>query len=157
VYGGWKNYMGHSNQAFGNVYLFVDIGADERRDLPRRTPFSGFDMPFCVHHPGVHRGLSGYGDAWTDNTCVLWRRADPYDLDACDLSGGAQGLRGIVPATGGNRFYSRFAPQVRCGDRRLNLTEWAALGYDVDSVARPLAELTPEMVVEMGRRVLLMR
>jgi hypothetical protein len=149
--------MGHSNAAVGNVYLFADVGADERRDLPRRTPFSGFDMPFCVHHPGVHRGLSGYGDSWADNTCVLWRRADLYDLDACDLSQGAAGLAGMVPAMSGNRFWSRFAPQVRCGERRLNLSEWAALGYDTGSEARPLAELTVEMVVQMGRRVLLMR
>lgn len=156
VYGGWKNYMGHSNAAYGNVYLLVDIGADDRRDLPRKTPFTGFDMPYCVHHPGVHKGLSGYDDVWRDNTCVMWKPlgGDLYDLDACDVDAG---LKGMVPEMSGNRFYTRGVARVKCGWRVMNISQWGEQGYDVGSRALPLADLSIEKMVGMGRRVLLMR
>jgi hypothetical protein len=55
VYGGYKNYLGHSKIAMSNVYVYPDASRDS---------------PFCMMTAGQDPGHSGYNEKWQNNACI---------------------------------------------------------------------------------------
>ena len=146
VYGGYKNFLGHSKTVMFNVYVYPDANI--------HTPTDGYTYltePFCGTHSGATRGdlASGWGEIWANNTCIIGN-PNIYVFVACDPDGDNEGL---IPLTYNNTFY---APNkdvhVHCKDRFLTLQEFQALGYDKGSVVNDVVDT--ETIIGWGKKLL---
>ena len=135
VYGGYKNHLGHTKRVLGNYYIYPDVSG----------------KPYCGTHTGatVDKLPSGFDEEWANNTCVIGN-PDIYSFVTCNPNGNNTGL---IPFTANNSFY---APNkdvfIRCGDQKLSLAEFQAMGYDIGSqVFNPVDAST---IVDWGRKLL---
>lgn len=156
VYGGWKNFLGHSNVAALNIYALADIGWEDKHDLPtRKVPAAGFNSPFCLHHPAAHAGTIGYGNTYVNNTCFLWASSSLYDLGwDCDPT---KDMHGLEPTTANNVLFTPHEPTVTCKDKVWTWQEWLALGFDHGSKWHHVSDIGGKDIVEMGRKLLMTR
>ena len=144
VYGGYKNYLGHSKTVMYNAYIYPD-GIHTKKQ-------TYLGNPYCANHDGATVTVlpSGWGEVWANNKCIIGN-PDIYGFGTCDVNGDLK--KGLVPLTYNNTFY---APNkdiyIRCGDKNLTLTEYQAMGFDKGSVVNDLVDL--DTVIEWGKQLL---
>ena len=144
VYGGYKNFLGHSKTVMYNAYIYPD-GIHTEKQTYRR-------YPYCANHDGATVTVlpSGWGEVWANNRCIIGN-PDIYSFDACDVNGDLK--KGLVPFTYNNTFY---APNrdvyIGCGNVNLTLAEYQAMGFDIGSVVNDVVDIGT--VVDWGRQLL---
>ena len=148
VYGGFKNFLGHSKISQNNIYVYPDAEHLFDTGVPEGLGF--MSSPFCAQSEGASRGdaASGWGDVWINNTCIIGN-PNVYAFGSCNLDNPT----GLMPFTADNRFY---APNkyvyFGCEGKKLTLEEFQYLGYDLGStVSDPVDAAT---IVEWGKQIL---
>ena len=136
VYGGYKNYLGHSVVTKYNVYIYADHSTTS---------------PYCGMSNGATTSNlpSGWGEVWANNTCLIGN-PNVYRFVQCSTS---RDISRLVPYTANNTFY---APNkdiyFECGGKKYSFSEWQGRGYDLGSqVFPPVATTT---VIEWGKSLL---
>ena len=147
VYGGYKNFKGHSKNAMSNVYVYPDA-------IPL-TPLDGIyyliHKPFCANHDGASRGdrPSGFDEVYANNTCIIGN-PDIYEFGSCNPDGDDKGL---IPLTYNNTYY---APKkniyIHCGKKNLSLEQFQSMGYDKGSAVNDIIDT--ETIVGWGKELL---
>ena len=145
VYGGYKNYLGHSKVVKYNYYIYPDAA----HSLERVNSYNVF--PFCANSDGASTANlpSGWGEVWENNTCIIGN-PNVYEFSSCTPTGSNTGL---IPFTANNTFY---APNkdiyIKCGSEKLSLQQFEGLGYDKGSqVFDPVSN---DVIVQWGRELL---
>ena len=135
IYGGYKNYLGHSKTVQNNVYVYPDT-----------NPIK----PFCGVCNGASRDYlpSGWGEVYSNNTCLMGN-PNIYQFGSCNLDD----PEGLIPFTAFNKFY---APNkdvyIKCQGAELSLYVFQKLGYDKGStVSDPVDTAT---VIKWGKDLL---
>ena len=145
VYGGFKNFLGHSKVVKHNYYIYPD------GDTENRMVGAFFKEPYCANSDGASKHIlpSGWGEVWANNTCIIGN-PDIYEFDSCVPTGDNIGL---IPFTANNTFY---APNedvyIKCGDVTWSLTQFQNRGYDIGSSVYDL--VSNDTIVEWGRKLL---
>ncbi|CAF1461879.1 unnamed protein product [Adineta ricciae] len=140
VYGGKKNYLGHSKIDHHEIYVYSDCSN------------GGFGSNNCLNNYGAQRGSSGWDETWIQNTCLLSNSTIPYNLDGCDTA------NLYVPYTASNKIYIpstievTFICKVNGTRAQLNLQQWQSYGLDLGTTV----EFTPDVqtIIEWGRQML---
>ena len=145
VYGGYKNYLGHSKVVKYNYYIYPD------GDTSRETVGAFLYLPYCANSDGASRGsrASGWGEVWVNNTCIIGN-PNIYQFGSCTPTGNNTGL---VPFTANNTFY---APNkdiyIKCGNVKWSLAQFQEEGYDIGSTVND--PVSYDTIVEWGRKLL---
>ena len=125
VYGGYKNYLGHSKTVTNNIYIYPDAAHYYKVG-------SFFSKPFCQNSDGASLTNlpSGWGEVWSNNTCVI-TSSNVYSNGDCNPFH----LTDLVPFTASNHFYTANGKVViQCGKyTTFTLQQYQALGYDIGS------------------------
>ena len=147
VYGGFKDFLGHSVIAMNNIYVYPDAS----QNVP---PVGGgantAAIPFCatVNQASRTNLPSGWGEVWDNNTCVIGRHSIYY-FNKCD----PVDPTGLIPFTANNSFYAPDAYiYIQCGDVKFNLTQYQKKGYDIGSTVSDLPTIT--QIIKWGRELL---
>ncbi|CAF1605578.1 unnamed protein product [Adineta ricciae] len=141
IYGGKKNYLGHSKIDYHEIYVYSDCSSS-----------GGFGSNNCLNNYGAQRGSSGWNETWIQNTCLLFNSTIPYNLDGCDTASL------YVPYTASNKIYVpsttevTFICKVNGTRAQLNLQQWQSYGLDLGTTV----EFTPDVqtIIEWGRQML---
>lgn len=132
VYGGYKNNLGHSKSFYNNTYIYPDAVHQNVRSLFLLYPYCGTDVFSSL-------GVSGWGEVWAFNKCVIGN-PNVYYFDKCSVG---RDNRDLVPLTYNNEFY---APNkyiyINCGGKNLTLEEYQKLGFDKGSVVHDLVDIS---------------
>lgn len=67
IYGGFKNYLGHTKTAVNNVYVYPDGYAYDKSNHLNQW----FSRPYCISSSGGRMNMSAYDDFWNNNTCII--------------------------------------------------------------------------------------
>ena len=133
LYGGYKNYLGHSKTVTNNLYVYPDANTG------------------CAFSDGASlTGLaSGWDEVWSNNTCII-SSSVVYENGACDPSH----LKGLVPFTANNHFYTADGNiTIPCGKNiTFTLAQYQALGYDIGTIVSKLP--TNEEIIAWGKQLL---
>jgi hypothetical protein len=140
VYGGKKNFLGHSKTDHHQIYVYSDSNPGD------------FGSNVCLGDYFPQRGVSGWNETWVQNICTLYSNPVPYNIGYCDLS------NLFVPYLANNTIYVpagtevAFICTVQGTGVRLNLTQWQAFGLDIGTTV----ETTPDVqtIIEWGRKML---
>ena len=137
VYGGYKNYLGHSKVVKYNYYVYPDAN-------PHGHPYCGLS-----NGASTTNLPSGWGEVWVNNTCIIGN-PNIYEFGSCTPTGNNTGL---IPFTANNTFY---APNediyIKCGNVEWSLAQFQKEGYDIGShVYDPVSYDT---IIEWGRKLL---
>jgi hypothetical protein len=141
VYGGKKNYLGHSKTDHHEIYVYADT-----------NPSGFFESNVCLVDYFPVRGSSGWNEIWVQNICTLYSNPVPYSIGYCDLS------NLFVPYLANNTIYVpagtevAFICSVQGTGVRLNLTQWQIFGLDIGTTV----ETTPDVqiIIGWGRKML---
>lgn len=136
VYGGFKNYLGHSKISQHNVYVYPD----------GNQPYA---PPYCAYSSGAQTGplASGWGDRYTDNICII-HETQVYEFASCKL----ENMKELIPFTAQNRFYTPEAKIIfKCDGNTWTLKEYQAKGYDIGSTVSDLVD-TKE-IIQWGKDI----
>ena len=145
VYGGYKNYLGHSKTVINNTYVYPDALHSAKQT------YRGY--PFCANHDGATLTdlPSGWDEVWAHNTCIIGN-PDIYSFGTCSTDAKSDS-QGLVPMTYNNTFY---APNkdiyIRCGSVNLTLQEYQAMGFDKGSVVNDVVDIAT--VIGWGKQLL---
>ena len=143
IYGGYKNYLGHTQVVQNNVYVYPD--AAHSADVEAFLSY-----PYCASSDGASRGThaSGFDEHWTNNTCIIGN-ANIYHFSSCD----PKDPKDLVPYTAYNSFY---APNkmvyIKCGNVNFTLSDFQKIGYDVGSTVSDPVDV--DTIVEWGKKLL---
>ncbi|CAF4094110.1 unnamed protein product, partial [Adineta steineri] len=74
VYGGKKNYLGHSKIDHDQIYVYSDLST------------GGFGSNNCLNDYNPTRGSSGWDETWIQNTCILYNSSVPYNIENCNTA-----------------------------------------------------------------------
>lgn len=119
MYGGAKNYLGHSKRNLANYYIYADLGAS----------------PVCM----VDDSLNAQ-DTYANNTCIH-QTGSIYMWQHYKGCGKGQDLNQTAEITYNNRFFSTDGKvHLKCGSETWNLAEYQAKGYDIGSTIEVLPE-----------------
>jgi hypothetical protein len=140
VYGGKKNYLGHSKTDHHQIYVYSDANS------------GGFDSNVCVSDYAPARGTSGWNEVWTHNICLLYQKTKPYNIQNCDTA------NLFVPYLASNKIYIpsgtevTFICNVNGSSAQLNLEQWQSYGLDIGTIV----ETTPDVqtIIDWGREML---
>ncbi|CAF3264826.1 unnamed protein product [Rotaria socialis] len=140
VYGGKKNYLGHSKTDHHEIYVFPDANQ------------SDFINSTCLRDTAAQRGSSGWNEVWINNTCVLFKSSVPYHIQGCDTSDL------FVPLLMSNQIYVpsgtqvAFVCKVNGTTKKLTLKQWNSYGLDLGTTINT----TPDVqdIIEWGREML---
>jgi len=140
VYGGKKNYLGHSKTDHHEIYVYPDLSA------------GGFGSGNCLNDYNPQRGLSGFNETWINNVCALYGSSVPYNIGNCETSSL------FAPYTANNTIYIPagtevgFNCKVNGVDKRLSLQQWQSYGCDLGTIT----EVTPDVqtIIGWGRKML---
>jgi hypothetical protein len=140
VYGGKKNYLGHSKMDHHEIYVYSDLST------------GGFGSNNCVNDYNPTRGSSGWNETWIQNICTLFSSTMPYNIENCDTA------NLYVPYLANNTIYvpagkePAFICKVNGTSKRLNLQQWQSYGLDIGTTV----ETTPDVhtIIEWGRKML---
>ena len=129
MYGGKKNYKGHSKTDHHEIYVYPDL-----------------DSGNCVN------GGSGWYENWIENTCVLYQTSIPYNVGNCDVASL------LLPYFANNTIYIpsgkevAFTCAVNGTSQRMTLEQWQSYGLDIGTTVG----VTPDIqtVIEWGRKML---
>ena len=144
IYGGYKNYLGHSKTVMYNTYIYPDARFSVKVNYLHR--------PYCADHDGATVDVlpSGWGEIWAHNKCLIGNPAI-YDLHTCNVT--SKDIRDLVPFTYDNTFYVPTKDvYIPCGDVNLTLREYQAMGFDKGSVVHDAVDIAT--IVEWGRTLL---
>ena len=147
VYGGFKNYLGHTKVVKYNLYIYPDMVTEA---APHKLG-NFFKKPYCANSDGAATGdlASGWGDVWANNTCIIGS-PDVYSFSSCSLD---RDISQLVPFTANNTFY---APSqdiyIECAGKSLTLEQYQDMGYDIGSVVKDVIPVTE--VATMARALL---
>ena len=139
IYGGYKNYLGHTQIVQYNVYVYPDVSQD-------KSPY-----PFCAFSAGASTTNlpSGWGEVWGNNSCIIGNPVI-YTFDECNPYGYDTGL---IPFTANNTFYVPHKEiYILCSDVIFTLDEFQLLGYDIGSTALYLVDT--DTIIDWGRELL---
>jgi hypothetical protein len=140
VYGGKKNYLGHSKTDHHEIYVYSDLSG------------GGFGSGNCLNDYNPQPGASGWNETWVNNICTLYSSPVPYNIDHCDTASL------FVPYLANNTIYIpsgtevAFTCKVNGQSQRLTLQQWQSHGLDVGTVV----ETTPDVqtILGWGRKML---
>ena len=147
VYGGYKNYLGHTKTVKNNVYIYPDA----KHELISNTANPQITMVFCASHNGASTGslASGWGETWANNICIIGN-PNVYHFETCSPFRSNDGL---VPFTANNSFY---APNqyiyIMCGGEQLSLSEYQSMGYDIGSEVYDVVDY--DTIINWGKQIL---
>ena len=139
VYGGKKNYLGHSKTDHNEIYVYPDTKSSQGTGV-------------CIADQAPSRGSSGWNEVWTNNTCVLYQSPVPYNIWYCDTA------HLFVPFLANNQIYVppgsevAFTCKVNGSDARLSLQQWQSYGLDIGSIVEPAPDI--QTVIQWGREML---
>ena len=175
VYGGSKNYLGHSKTAHHQLYLYPDgqryevlpaFAAQSAAAMARKygggeSGGLGADVwgQSCAQwfSPGVDD--SNFDERYYNNTCIMQSNGAVYTFPfgGCDAT--TPNYQSAMPYTANNTFYTpaatpfTLACSVNGTARQLNFSDWKAVGKDMGSVqiVTSTSTLTPllAMAAEM--------
>ncbi|CAF0862133.1 unnamed protein product [Adineta ricciae] len=140
VYGGKKNYLGHSKTDHHEIYVYSDLST------------GGFGSNNCLNNYAPQRGVSAWNENWIENTCILYSRTSPYNLENCDVSDL------YIPYVASNKIYippgSReiFYCKVNGTMMELNLQQWQSYGIDKGTVVNDAPDVNT--IIDWGRKML---
>ena len=146
VYGGYKNFLGHSKVMKYNAYIYPDAVM---------SSVSGVFLvrPWCSNTDGASLGPlpSGWGEVYANNTCIIGN-PNVYNYTTCYPTGSGNNKR-LIPFSANNTFYAPKAfVYFHCGGKNLTLSEWQALGYDLGSTVTDLVDTAT--VIQWGKNLL---
>lgn len=157
VYGGAKNFLGHSKTSMHNVYVLPDGKPIEGASVVSQTggPTGG---KHCANNDGAvplpSPRASGYNETYAFNTCILASGdTSIYAYDNCN----PKALAGTVDMTANNTFLI-WGPNasldigLTCSGEKMNLPEYQQRGYDVGSTVA--AAPPASVVLGWGRQLL---
>jgi hypothetical protein len=138
VYGGKKNYLGHSKTDHHEIYVYSDL--------------SGGGGNNCLNDYNPSPGSSGWNERWIENICTLYQSPVPYSIGNCETTSL------FVPYLANNTIYIpagteiAFICNVNGTSTRLNLQQWQSYGLDIGTIV----ETTPDVqtIIEWGRKML---
>jgi hypothetical protein len=137
VYGGKKNYLGHSKTDHHEIYVYSDAKG-------------GNYVCLCDHTPIADS--SNWNETWIQNTCVLYQSPVPYDIKNCDTA------NLFVPYVASNKIYIpsgtevAFICNVNGSSTRLSLEQWQSYGLDSGTTVQTAPDV--QTVIEWGREML---
>jgi hypothetical protein len=137
IYGGKKNYLGHSKTDHHEIYVYADVVGGNRG---------------CLATHAANPQSSGWNETWIENTCIFYNTSVPYDIPNCNTADL------FVPYLKNNKIYIpsgtevAFTCKVNRTSARLSLQQWQSYGLDIGTVV----ETTPdvETIIEWGRKML---
>ncbi len=140
VYGGKKNYLGHSKTDHHEIYVYSDSNPGD------------FGSNVCLGDYNPQHGLSGWNETWINNICTLYNSGVPYNIGNCDTASL------LVPYLANNTIFIpagtevAFNCKVNGASARLNLQQWQSYGLDIGTVI----ETTPDVqtIIGWGRKML---
>jgi hypothetical protein len=136
IYGGKKNYLGHSKIDHHEIYVYADT--------------MGCHVCVCDH--ASKRNVSGWNETWIQNTCILYQNPVPYDINTCDTADL------LVPYLANNTIYIpngtevAFTCKVNGTSQRLNLQQWQSYGLDLGTIVETAPDV--QTIIEWGRKML---
>lgn len=142
--GGFKNYLGNTKHALNNIYVYPDaprippppLAAQVYRNdfeytVAKQHLQDFFTEPYCANSDGQALGDSGWGDIWSNNTCLMYGDV-VYNFGTCDPSNPQPGI--LIPTLQNNRFFNTNASYLfTCGGSTFSLSEAQHLGVDTGS------------------------
>ncbi|KAK8812318.1 hypothetical protein WA158_007552 [Blastocystis sp. Blastoise] len=142
VYGGFKNYLGHSKKATRNVYIYPDAKKADW-DVPTSYTYArnnlkkiGWDSePHCLNNYGSVLNKSGWNHVWTENICIM-KTPEVYHFDNC----GKDNYEKMQPFTDHNEIYSplgREGSVISCSGNKWTFDDLAELGMDKNTNFHP--------------------
>ena len=140
VYGGKKNYLGHSKTDHHELYVYSDANS------------GAFGSNACIDDTAPTPGSSGWGEVWIDNICILYNSNVPYHIDRCDTADL------FVPYLVNNTIYIpsgqqvAFTCKVNGKSAQLNLQQWQSYGLDIGSTIGTTPDV--QTIIEWGRKML---
>jgi hypothetical protein len=140
VYGGKKNYLGHSKTDHHEIYVYSDLSE------------GGHGSKNCLNDINPTPGVSGWNETWIENICTLYNSSVPYNIGKCDTASL------LVPYLANNTIYIPagtelgFNCKVNGTNKRLTLQQWQSYGLDIGTIV----ETTPDVqtIIEWGRKML---
>jgi hypothetical protein len=140
VYGGKKNYLGHSKTDHHEIYVYSDLSE------------GGFGSKNCLNDINPTAGASGWNETWINNICTLYNSSVPYNIGKCDTASL------LVPYLANNTIYIPagtelgFNCKVNGTYKRLTLQQWQSYGLDIGTIV----ETTPDVqtIIGWGRKML---
>ena len=140
VYGGQKNFLGHSKTDHHQIYVYADAGPGD------------YGSNICMGDYAPVQGSSGWNETWIENTCILYKNPVPYNIGNCDTA------NLFVPYLASNKIYIpngtevAFICKVNGTDARLNLQQWQSYGVDIGTTV----DTTPNIstIIQWGRDML---
>lgn len=139
VYGGKKNYLGHSKTDHDEIYVYPDTKSSQGTGV-------------CIADQAPSRGSSGWNETWVQNTCTLFQSPVPYNIWYCDTA------NLFVPYLASNKIYVppgtevAFTCKVNGTDARLTLQQWQSYGLDIGSIVEPAPDI--QTIIQWGRDML---
>ena len=140
VYGGKKNFLGHSKHDHHQIYVYADMN---RGDF-------GSNACLCFYAP--HRGASGWNETYVQNTCVLYKLPMPYVIGNCDTADL------FVPYLANNTIYTPNGIDVNITcivsgkSTQLGLEQWQSYGVDAGTTVHPTPDV--QTIIDWGREML---
>ena len=143
VFGGYKNFLGHSKIFKSNIYVYPDYSDEQTYSTTE---------PYCANSFGADDTgplPSGWGEVWVNNTCIIGN-PNIYDFSACDVS---KDFATLVPLTANNTFFAKSKyVYIQCGGKHLTLGQYQELGYDLGSTVQDT--LPAADIINMGKSLL---
>jgi hypothetical protein len=140
VYGGKKNYLGHSKTDHHEIYVYSDANS------------GNFGNDACIDDNAPTRGSSGWNEIWINNICTLYQSSIPYHIEKCDTNDL------FVPYLANNTIYIpsgtevAFICKVNGTSTRLNLEEWQSYGLDIGTTIHTTPHV--QTIIQWGRQML---
>lgn len=140
VYGGKKNYLGHSKTDHHEIYVYSDLSE------------GGFGSNNCLNDYYPVRGTSGWNETWIQNICTLYNSSVPYNIPNCDTASL------YVPYLTNNKIYipastnATFFCKVNGTMTRLSLQQWQSYGLDFGTTVETVPDVYT--IIEWGRKML---
>ena len=140
VYGGKKNFLGHSKIDHHEIYVYSDANSGT------------FGSNICLGDYAPSRGSSGWNEAWFNNTCILYKNSVPYEIDNCDTADL------FVPYLANNKIYIPSGKQVAFTCKvngsivQLNLEQWQSYGLDIGTIVQTAPDI--QTIINWGRQML---
>ncbi|CAF3609041.1 unnamed protein product [Rotaria socialis] len=140
VYGGKKNYLGHSKTDHHEIYVYADANQ------------AGFGSNTCLGDYAPRRGFSGFNEIFRNNTCVLYSSSIPYNIDGCETSDL------YIPLLMSNQIFIAsgveitFICKVKGTSTKLTLDQWNSYGVDLGTSVNTRPDI--QYIIEWGRSIL---
>ena len=140
IYGGKKNYLGHSKIDHHEIYVYSDANAGD------------FGSNVCLGDYKPTRDSSGWNETWILNICVLYQRSIPYNIENCDIADL------FVPYLASNKIYVpsgtqvAFVCNVNGSSTQFTLEQWQSYGLDTGTTVQSAPNV--QTIIEWGRRML---